>query len=151
MNEYMEKRQNAVKEANAAEAEKFFEQNAKAEGVITTESGLQYKVVRAGNGVKPVADDANVEVNYEGKLLDGTVFDSSYERGESVSFGLNQVIKGWGEGLKFCEEGGEIELWIPAELAYGDQGAGSTIKPGSALNFKVELIKVTEPEAEPAK
>ena len=148
MNEYMQKRQDAVKQANVAAAEAFFEKNAKEEGVITTESGLQYKIVRAGNGIKPASDSSNVEVNYEGKLLDGTVFDSSYDRGETVNFALNQVIAGWGEGLQYCEEGGEIELWIPAELAYGDRGAGDMIRPGSALNFKVELIKVTEPGAE---
>ena len=145
MNEYMEKRMNALKEKNEAEAAKFFEENGKKEGVVTTESGLQYKIVRAGNGVKPVAN-SDVKVCYEGKLLDGTVFDSSYERNDTVSFNLNQVIKGWGEGLTYCEEGGEILLWIPAELGYGERGAGGLIGPGSALNFKVELISTENPE-----
>ena len=145
MNEYMEKRMNALKEKNEAEAAKFFEENGKKEGVVTTESGLQYKIVRAGNGVKPVAN-SDVKVCYEGKLLDGTVFDSSYERNDTVSFNLNQVIKGWGEGLTYCEEGGEILLWIPSELAYGERGAGGLIGPGSALNFKVELISTEKPE-----
>ncbi len=147
MNEYMEKRNTAKLESNKAEAEAFFAKNGKAEGVVTTESGLQYKVVRAGNGVKPGPED-EVEVNYEGKLLDGTVFDSSYERNEPATFALNQVIKGWGEGLQFCEEGGEIELWIPSELAYGDNGAGGKIGPGATLNFKVELNKVNPSAAE---
>lgn len=156
INGFLEKRNDAIKELNAAAAAEFFEKNAQEEGVITTASGLQYKVVRDGNGVKPVNDKDKVEVNYEGTLLDGTVFDSSYERGETASFGLNQVIKGWGEGLKYIDEGGEIILWIPADLAYGDRGAGDKITPGSALKFRVELIKVTpapeeEPAAKPAK
>lgn len=154
MNEYMEKRNNALKAANEAEAAAFFEKNGKEVGVVTTESGLQYKIVRAGNGVKPAAED-QVEVNYEGSLLDGTVFDSSYSKdgeGENnpVTFGLNQVIAGWGEGIQYCEEGGEIILWIPSQLAYGERGAGGKIGPGSALKFKVELNKIIKAEAEEA-
>jgi len=145
VNSFMEKRKSALAEANKAASEKFFEENGKKEGVITTASGLQYKIVRDGNGVKPTAVD-KVEVNYEGTLLDGKVFDSSYERGESVTFGLNQVIRGWSEGLQLVDEGGEIELWIPADLAYGEQGAGSKIGPGAALKFRVELIKVMPAE-----
>lgn len=148
INGFLEKRMKAIAEANKAEADKFFEANANEEGVITTESGLQYKIVRDGNGVKPANDKDKVEVNYEGSLLDGTVFDSSYERGESAKFALNQVIKGWGEGLKYIDEGGEITLWIPADLAYGERGAGEKITPGSALKFRVELIKVTPAETE---
>jgi len=152
MNEYMEKRNNAIKTQNEAEAAAFFEKNGKEEGVVTTESGLQYKIVRAGNGVKPAFED-QVEVNYEGTLLDGTVFDTSYGKGEDgqnnpVTFGLGQVIAGWGEGLQFCEEGGEILLWIPAELAYGERGAGGKIGPSSALKFKVELNKVIKAEVD---
>ena len=146
-NDYMERRMKALNDENAAKAAKFFEENGKKEGVVTTESGLQYKIVREGNGVKPV-DGSTVKVCYEGKLLDGTVFDSSYERNDTASFGLNQVIAGWGEGLKYCEEGGEILLWIPSELAYGERGAGALIGPGSALNFKVELISTENPEEE---
>ena len=142
MNDYMEKRNAANLEANKAEAEKFFEKNKAEKDVVTLESGVQYKVVRPGNGVKPGPED-EVEVNYEGKLLDGTVFDSSYERNEPATFALNQVIKGWGEGLQYCEEGGEILLWIPSDQAYGDQGAGGKIGPGAALQFRVELNKVT--------
>lgn len=151
INSFLETRMKAVAETNKAAAEKFFEENGKKEGVITTESGLQFKIERDGNGVKPTNIKDQVEVNYEGCLLDGTVFDSSYERGESASFALNQVIKGWGEGLQNIDEGGEITLWIPADLAYGDRGAGDKITPGSALKFKVELIKVTPAPAEEKK
>jgi len=153
LNAFLEKRMTAVAEANKEEGAKFLEKNGKEDGVITTESGLQYKIVRDGNGVKPTSDRDQVQVNYEGSTLDGEVFDSSYEREEPVTFALNQVIKGWGEGLQYIDEGGEITLWIPADLAYGDRGAGEKIKPGSTLKFKVELIKVTpaEPIEEPAK
>lgn len=147
INSFLETRMAAVAEINKAEGAAFLEKNATEDGVITTESGLQYKITRDGNGVKATADEDKVEVNYEGTLLDGTVFDSSYERGESVTFGLGQVIKGWGEGLKYIDEGGEIILWIPADLAYGDRPAGDKIKPGSALKFKVELIKVIPAQA----
>ena len=142
MNGYMEKRSAAKLEINKKEAEEFFAKNAKEADIQTTPSGIQYKVVRKGNGKKPGANDT-VEVNYEGKLLNGDVFDSSYERGETATFGLNQVIKGWSEGMQYCEEGGEIMLWIPSDLAYGDNGAGPQIGPGAALQFKVELNKIT--------
>ncbi|MBR4213539.1 MAG: FKBP-type peptidyl-prolyl cis-trans isomerase [Bacteroidales bacterium] len=148
INGFLEKRNTALKEENEVKSTKFLEKNALEEGVVTTESGLQYKIVRTGNGVTPTALTDKVEVNYEGKNLDGEVFDSSYDRGESVTFGLNQVIKGWGEGLMHCEEGGEILLWIPADLAYGDRGAGEKIQPGAAIHFRVELIKVVKEEAE---
>ena len=146
LNGFLEKRNNVIKEENEAKAAEFFEKNAMEEGVVTTESGLQYKIVRNGNGVFPTSREDKVEVNYEGKTLDGEIFDSSYERGESVTFGLNQVIKGWGEGLQHIDEGGEILLWIPAELAYGDRGAGEKILPGAAIHFRVELIKVVKDE-----
>lgn len=146
LNSFLESRIAAVAEANKEEGAKFLEKNGTEDGVITTESGLQYKIVRDGNGVKPATLGDMVEVNYEGTTLDGEVFDSSYDRGEPVSFRLNQVIKGWGEGLMNIDEGGEIILWIPADLAYGDRGAGEKIKPGSTLKFKVELIKVTPAE-----
>ena len=146
LNGFLEKRNNVIKEENEAKAVEFFEKNGKEDGVVTTESGLQYKVIREGNGVFPTSLTDKVEVNYEGKTLDGEIFDSSYERGESVNFGLNQVIKGWGEGLQHIDEGGEILLWIPAELAYGDRGAGEKIQPGAAIHFRVELIKVVKDE-----
>lgn len=128
-------------EENKAASEKWLAKIAKQKGVKKTESGLLYRIERKGDGAYPTADTDVVEVNYEGTLQDGTVFDSSYERGETVSFPLNQVIKGWTEGLKLINEGGEITLWIPADLAYGERDMG-TIKPNSALKFKVELIKV---------
>mgnify|MGYP004450024373 FL=1 len=128
-----------VAEENLAKGQKFLEENGKKDGVVTLEDGLQYQIVRAGNGVKPTSAMDTVEVNYEGKLIDGKVFDSSYERGESISFPLNQVISGWSEGLMFAEEGGELNLWIPSDLAYGQRGPGG---PNQTLIFKVELIKV---------
>lgn len=148
MDGYMDKIRTAHKETNAAEAETFFAKNRDAEGVFTTESGLQYKIVREGSGAYPAADD-KVEVNYEGSLLDGTIFESSFESGQPVQFGLNQVIKGWGEGLQYINEGGEIILWIPAELAYGEYGAGAAIGPNQALKFRVELLSIIKDE-EPA-
>lgn len=141
INGFMEKRMASVKEANDAQAAKFFEENAKKDGVVTTASGLQYMIVREGNGVKPIAG-STVEVNYEGTTLDGEVFDSSYARGEAATFPLNQVIAGWTEGIQLVDEGGEIILWIPAALAYGERGAGGMIGPNQALKFRVELIKI---------
>lgn len=142
VNGFLEKKMKIVSEANVKEAEEFFEKNIKAEGVDSTETGLQYKVVRQGNGVFPTSVKDTVEVNYEGTTLDGEVFDSSYEAGQTVKFPLSGVIKGWGEGLQLIDEGGEITLWIPSELAYGERGAGAMIGPNKALKFKVELIKV---------
>ncbi|MBR4952752.1 MAG: FKBP-type peptidyl-prolyl cis-trans isomerase [Alistipes sp.] len=112
------------------------------EGVIKTESGLLYRIDRVGNGAQPTQDSDVVLVHYVGKNCHGEVFDSSYERGESISFALYQAIKGWTEGMKYVRAGGQITLWIPAELAYGDQERGELIPPGSALEFKVELLDV---------
>ena len=114
-------------------------------GVKKTESGLLYRINRDGSDKKAVNDTDNVKVCYEGKLKDGTIFDSSYERGDTVSFALNQVIKGWTEGMKLVGEGGEIELWIPSELGYG-QRAPQQIGPNQALHFKVELVEVISAE-----
>ncbi|MFZ9956933.1 MAG: FKBP-type peptidyl-prolyl cis-trans isomerase [Flavobacteriales bacterium] len=124
-----------------AEGKKFLAQNKMNTGVITTPSGLQYKIVKPGSGNYPLASD-QVTVHYEGKLLDGRVFDSSINRGEPATFGLNQVIRGWTEGLQHINEGGEIELYIPYDLAYGEQGAGGMIPPYATLIFKVQLIKI---------
>ena len=120
----------------------FLEDNAKKEGVMTTASGLQYKVLEAGSGPKPDSANAEVEVHYEGKLVDGTVFDSSYQRGAPITFFLNQVIPGWTEGVQLMPTGSTYELYIPSELGYGRQGAGGVIPPNATLIFKVELIKV---------
>ncbi len=106
-----------------------------------TASGLQYRILRKGTGVKPKATN-KVEVNYHGWLDNKTVFDSSYERGQSISFGLNQVIPGWTEGMQLVGEGGMIELQIPPELGYGSRGAGAKVPPNATLHFLVELIKV---------
>lgn len=123
----------------------FLALNKSKPGVQTTESGLQYKILKPGNGAYPKATD-KVEVHYEGKLLNGKVFDSSFERGKTIEFGLNQVIKGWTEGVQKINEGGEIELYIPYELAYGERGAGQNIPPFSALIFRVQLVGIVKGE-----
>lgn len=131
-------------QAKAAEnttiGQNYLAENAKKEGVQTTASGLQYKVLTAGTGQSPAATDT-VEVNYEGKLIDGTVFDSSYERGEPIEFPLNQVIAGWTEGVQLMKEGGKYEFYIPSDLAYGEAG-NQGIEPNSTLIFTVELLSV---------
>ncbi len=121
--------------------QKFLENNSQSEGVQTTASGLQYKVLQPGTGeVHPTATD-RVKVHYHGTMIDGTVFDSSVERGEPISFGLNQVIAGWTEGLQLMVVGEKTRLFIPSNLAYGNRAAGK-IKPGSTLIFDVELIGI---------
>lgn len=121
--------------------EKFLADNAKRPEVKTTASGLQYEVIEQTLGQKPKATD-KVRVHYEGTLIDGTVFDSSYKRGESITFGLNQVIKGWTEGLQLMSVGSKYKLYIPYELGYGAQGAGGSIPPYAALIFTVELLDI---------
>ncbi len=121
---------------------KFLEQNAQQEGVKVTESGLQYLVLKEGNGVKPGPEDA-VTVHYTGRLIDGTVFDSSVERGEPATFAVGQVIPGWVEGLQLMSEGAAWRLFIPSNLAYGSHGTGP-IQPNSTLIFDVQLIKVNK-------
>ena len=125
---------------NIAAGKKFLEENALNKSVYTTKSGLQYKIVKKGTGKKPKATD-KVKVHYTGKLIDGTVFDSSVERGEPIEFPLNQVIPGWTEGLQLMTEGSVYTLYIPHNLGYGEQPMGA-IPPGSTLIFEVELIKV---------
>lgn len=138
----MTERQNANKEklyaSNRITGEQFLEENAKKPGVVTTASGLQYKVITMGDGEKPTAKQ-KVSVDYEGRLIDGTVFDSSYKRGKPNTFQVNQVIKGWTEAMQLMPVGSKWELYIPYQLAYGDREAGQTIKPYSALIFTVEL------------
>jgi FKBP-type peptidyl-prolyl cis-trans isomerase len=121
--------------------EAFLQENAKKEGVKTTASGLQYEVLTEGTGKKPGPTDT-VRVHYRGTLLDGTEFDSSYKRGEPVSFRLNQVIPGWTEGLQLMSEGSTYRLFIPSNLAYGPRGAGGVIGPDETLIFEVELLAV---------
>ena len=147
LNGFMDKRMESIAADNKNRSEKMLADNAKKEGVVTTESGLQYKIIREGEGVKPTSRDT-VEVDYEGTNLDGKVFDSSYDRGQTATFPLDGVIAGWTEGLQYVGEGGEIMLYIPAELAYGDRGAGGDIHPNEALTFKVEL-KSVKPYVEP--
>lgn len=120
---------------------KFLEENKKAEGVITLESGLQYKILTEGTGAKPGAEDT-VETHYEGKLITGEVFDSSYQRGETTTFPVNRVIKGWTDALQMMGVGSKWQLFIPSDLAYGDQGAPPAIGPSAVLIFDIELISI---------
>ncbi|XKE45657.1 FKBP-type peptidyl-prolyl cis-trans isomerase [Halomonas organivorans] len=128
-------------EANKAEGEAYLAENAEQEGVTTTDSGLQYRELESGDGATPGAEDT-VEVHYEGTLIDGTVFDSSYERGEPVSFRVGQVIEGWQEALQLMDVGDTWEIVVPSDLAYGPRGQGP-IGPHETLVFKVELLDVT--------
>lgn len=146
---FVAKRQLAVSTENKEKGAAFMKENGTKDSVVTTASGLQYKIISAGTGIKPVAMDT-VQVHYTGKLIDGTKFDSSYERGQPVSFPLNGVIKGWIEGLQFIGEGGKIKLFVPSDLGYGEQQAGPTIGPNSTLIFDVELLKVTKAKEVPA-
>lgn len=125
---------------NLSASDSFFSENASKDGVMTTQSGLQYKVITEGSGSRPTAE-SEVVVHYRGRLLDGTVFDSSYERGEPATFQIGQVIDGWIEGLQLMTPGSKYEFYIPANLAYGEQG-NQVIPPNSALIFEVELIEV---------
>lgn len=142
-NDYMRQAQARAIEKSKQEGRKFLAENKKRAGVVETASGLQYEVLKKGTGtVSPKATD-KVEVHYHGTLLDGTIFDSSVQRGQTASFGLNQVIKGWTEGLQYMKEGDKFKFYLPSDLAYGDRGApGGKIKPGAMLMFEVELFKV---------
>lgn len=130
-------------EANLSAGEAFLKANGQEEGIQTTASGLQYKVIESGdeNGKQP-GPTSRVTVNYEGRHLNGEVFDSSYKRNKPISFRLDQVIKGWTEGLQLMREGAKYQLFIPAGLAYGERGAGGAIGPGETLIFDVELMQV---------
>ena len=128
-------------DVNEAAGKKFLEENGKRVEVKTTASGLQYEVIKEGDGEQPTAQD-QVEVHYTGKLIDGTVFDSSVERGMPATFGVTQVIPGWVEALQLMKAGSKWRLFIPSQLAYGPQGAGGVIGPNATLIFDVELLKV---------
>jgi FKBP-type peptidyl-prolyl cis-trans isomerase FklB len=150
--EMMEKQMTASKEAaskNAAEGAKFLEENKKKEGVKTTASGLQYKVIKEGSGPSPKETDT-VVTNYRGTLIDGTEFDSSYKRNEPATFQVNRVIKGWIEALQLMKPGAKYQLFIPAALAYGERGAGQTIGPNATLLFEVELLSIAQPSPTPS-
>lgn len=140
-----EERINAIRaeqgKAAKAEGEKFLAENGKKEGVVTLKSGLQYEVLREGNGKKPKTTD-QVKCHYEGTLINGQVFDSSYKRNEPAVFPLNQVIPGWTEGLQLMQEGAKYRFYIPYILAYGESGAGGSIPPFATLIFDVELLEV---------
>ena len=129
-------------EENLKKGKEYLNENAKKAGVQTTKSGLQYKIIERGTGVATPVGHSRVRVHYEGRLIDGTVFDSSYRRGEPTEFSLEQVIPGWTEGLQLMKEGAVYELTIPAELAYGERGIPDHIPGNSVLIFKVELIKI---------
>lgn len=129
---------------NKEEGEKFLAENAKKPGVTVTASGLQYEVMQAAEGPKPKASD-DVKVHYRGTLLDGTEFDSSYKRGEPITFPLSGVIRGWTEGVQLMNVGSKFRFYIPADLAYGERGAGATIAPNSTLIFEVELLGIEDP------
>ena len=134
-------KQNREAEANLAAGQAFFASNAENEGVMQTPDGLQYRIVRAGDGATPTADN-RVVVHYRGRLLDGTEFDSSYGRGEPTEFMLGAVIPGWQAALQLMPVGSHWEVWIPARLAYGEQGTGGTIGPNQALHFDIELLEI---------
>src|SRR5436190_11598741 len=149
--EMMEKQAAASKEAaekNATAGEKFLAENKKKEGVKTTASGLQYKVIKEGTGTPPKETDT-VVTNYKGTTLDGTEFDSSYKRNEPATFPVNRVIKGWTEALLMMKPGSKYQLFIPANLAYGERAVGKDIGPNSTLLFEVELIGIKPPDPTP--
>jgi FKBP-type peptidyl-prolyl cis-trans isomerase FklB len=142
-----EKRQ-ALIETNKAQGVTFLAANSKKDGVVTLPSGLQYKILTAGTGPKPTADDT-VVCNYRGTLLDNTEFDSSYKRGQPASFAVNRVIKGWTEALQLMPVGSKWQLFIPADLAYGERGQGPVIGPNATLVFEVELLSIQDkPQAQ---
>lgn len=142
---YMNKAQMKVAKENLEKGQKFLEENKKKEGVIETESGLQYEVLVMGEGEKPTAD-SKVNVHYHGTTIDGVVFDSSVDRGEPISFPLSGVIRGWTEGVQLMPVGSKFKFYIPSELAYGERQAGPEIGPNSVLIFEVELLGIEAAE-----
>lgn len=138
--------QKKLAEKNKADGDKFLADNGKKPGVKTTADGLQYEVITEGTGASPGKDD-KVTVNYKGTLIDGTVFDSSYDRGQPATFPVSGVIPGWTEGLQLMKVGGKYKLYIPSNLGYGEHGAGQKIGPNSTLIFEVELMNVEKADA----
>ena len=138
---YMQREQAKAFEPNRITGEKFLDENKKKEGVVTLPSGLQYQIMKAGDGPKPASTD-KVKTHYHGTLIDGTVFDSSVQRGEPITFPVTGVIPGWIEALQLMPVGSKWKLFIPQSLAYGSRGSGPTIKPYSALIFEVELLGI---------
>ncbi len=143
VNNFFQNESKKVAQKNLEEGNAFLEKNKTREGVVTTESGLQYEIITEGKGPKPTADD-QVKVDYTGTLIDGTVFDSSVDRGQPATFGVGQVIPGWTEALELMPVGSKWKIYIPADLAYGERGAGSTIGPNAALIFEVELLEIVK-------
>ncbi len=131
----------SIAQTNLEEGQKFLAENASKEGVEVLESGLQYKIIEEGGGTSPTITDS-VTVHYKGSLLDGTVFDSSYDRGEPATFPVGHVIAGWVEALQLMKEGEIRELYIPSDLGYGEMGAGGDIGPNATLIFQVELLAI---------
>ncbi len=139
--EYFSEKQNEMLEKNKKAGEKFLAENKKKENVVELPSGLQYEVITEGNGAIPTATDT-VQCHYHGTLIDGTVFDSSVQRGQPAVFGVTQVIKGWVEALQLMPVGSKWRLFVPSDMAYGEQGAGNDIQPNAALIFEVELLGI---------
>ena len=145
LREKQEAERQAAAVANAEAGKKFLAENAKKPGITTTESGLQYEILKEGKGAKPTATDM-VKTHYEGKLTDGTIFDSSIQRGQPASFPVNGVIMCWQEALQLMPEGSKWKLYCPGDLAYGERGAGSNIGPNAVLTFEVELLEIVKEE-----
>lgn len=141
LDQYFAKLQDEVDGQNKEIGDKFLAKNKEQKDVVTTASGLQYTIIQAGNGPKPKATDT-VRCHYEGRLIDGTVFDSSYRRNQPADFPVNQVIAGWVEALQLMPVGSKWRLFVPSELAYGEHGAGDVIRPHSTLIFDVELLQI---------
>lgn len=141
LQDYFSKQQEEILNKNKEAGKAFLDNNRKKENITVLPSGLQYEILTEGNGVKPKSTDS-VKCHYHGTLIDGTVFDSSVERGQPAVFGVNQVIKGWVEALQLMTVGSKWKLYIPSELGYGEQGAGGSIEPNSPLIFEVELLSI---------
>ena len=146
INDYLQELEAKATAAAKEAGNKFLEENAKKEGVKVTSTGLQYRVIKEGTGAQPTATD-EVTIHYTGKLLDGTVFDSSVNRGEPATFPLNRVIPGWTEGVQLMKEGAKYEFYIPSDLAYGPNGVPNAIPPHATLIFEVELISIGKKES----